>query len=210
MSSTATASTEMVFRSGSTKTIQPGSWIVNCTGYIGRDSGHPYEPYVSDSGAVVSIQPRSSTLHLPAFQGYFLTHLLFLDKIKDVPLYELDLEELRQKSSAVFPYALFTLVQHNLSLIYDNVPTRVFSDNGLDFDTWYPLPRRAPSTGKVHAHPPPHAGALAARPRHRARTVRCSMRPAGSRRTGGWRTSPAVDRPPISHLAALVTLVDHE
>ncbi len=141
-------STEMVFRSGSTKTIQPGSWIVNCTGYIGRDSGHPYEPYVSDSGAVVSIQPRSSTLHLPAFQGYFLAHLLFLDRIKDVPLYELDLEELRQKSSTVFPYALFTLVQHNLSLIYDNVPTRVFRDNRLDFDTWYPLARRAPSTAR--------------------------------------------------------------
>lgn len=26
-------STELVFRSGSTRTIQPGSWIVNCTGY---------------------------------------------------------------------------------------------------------------------------------------------------------------------------------
>ena len=24
-------STEIVFRSGSTKTIQPGSWIMNCT-----------------------------------------------------------------------------------------------------------------------------------------------------------------------------------
>ncbi len=27
-------STEMVFRSGATKTIEPGSWIVNCTGYL--------------------------------------------------------------------------------------------------------------------------------------------------------------------------------
>jgi cation diffusion facilitator CzcD-associated flavoprotein CzcO len=26
--------TEMVFRSGATKTVQPGSWIVNCTGYL--------------------------------------------------------------------------------------------------------------------------------------------------------------------------------
>ena len=141
-------STEMVFRSGSTRTIQPGSWIVNCTGYLLRETDSPYEPYVSASGAVVSIQPRSSTLHLPAFQGYFLAHLLFLDKIRDVPLYELDQIALREKSSVVFPYAFFMLAQHNLSLIYDNVPSRVFRENGLDFDTWYPLPRRMPSTAR--------------------------------------------------------------
>ena len=81
--------TDLVFRSGSTKAIQPGSWIVNCTGYFMRDD-HPYEPYVSASGAVVSIQPRSATLHLSSFIGYFLTHLLFLGKIRDIPLYELD------------------------------------------------------------------------------------------------------------------------
>ncbi len=78
-------STELVFRSGSTRTIQPGSWIVNCTGYLGRDSGLPYEPYVSASGAVVSIHPRSWILHLPAFHGYYLTHLLFLGKLSRRP-----------------------------------------------------------------------------------------------------------------------------
>ncbi|MGH3643121.1 MAG: FAD-dependent oxidoreductase, partial [Mycobacterium sp.] len=46
--------TELVFRSGSTKTVEPGCWIVNCTGYLGIDGNrHPYEPYVSASGAVV-------------------------------------------------------------------------------------------------------------------------------------------------------------
>jgi cation diffusion facilitator CzcD-associated flavoprotein CzcO len=141
--------TELVFRGGATKTIEPGSWIVNCTGYLGIDgNSHPYEPYVSASGAVVSIQPRSATLHLPAFQGYFMAHLVFLNVIRNVPLYEMDLQELREKSSVVFPYALFTLVQHNLSLIYDSVPRHVFTDNGLDFDAWYPLPRRLPSQAK--------------------------------------------------------------
>ena len=100
--------TELVFRSGSTKTIQPGSWIVNCTGYLRIDKNpHPYEPYVSASGAVLSIQPRSATLHLSSFQGYFLTHLMFLDKLTSVPLYELDLQELREKSALGFTYALF-------------------------------------------------------------------------------------------------------
>ncbi|MDT5095903.1 MAG: hypothetical protein QOH60_5266 [Mycobacterium sp.] len=139
--------TELVFRSGSTKTIQPDSWIVNCTGYIRLDTSYSfdpstYEPYVSASGAVVSIQPRSAVLHLPAFMGYYLAHLMFLGKLTDLPLYELDLFELRRKSDNVFPYALIALVRHNLCLVYDNVPSRVFTENKLDFDAWYPLPRR--------------------------------------------------------------------
>lgn len=138
-------STDLVFRSGSTKTIQPGSWIVNCTGYLGLDTPPPYEPYVSGSGAVVSVNLRSAVLHLPAFMGYFLTHLMFLEKARDLPLYEIDWYQLREKSTVAFPYVLFALVQHNLSVIYDQVPGRVFSENGLDFDTWYPLPRRLPS-----------------------------------------------------------------
>jgi thioredoxin reductase len=138
------AATEMVFRSGSTKSIEPGSWIVNCTGYVGTERETPYEPYVSDSGAVVSINLRSAVLQLPAFMGYFLGHLMFLDKVKDVPLYELDWQELRRASAVAFPYVLFALAQHNISLIYDNVPSRVFSDNALDFDRWYPLSRRLP------------------------------------------------------------------
>ena len=34
------------------------------------------------------------------------------------------------------------MAQYNLSLIADNVPTKAFSECGLDFDRWYPLPRR--------------------------------------------------------------------
>jgi hypothetical protein len=56
--------------------------------------------------------------------------------------------DLRRKSPTAYAYALFALVQHNLSLIYDNVPRRVFSDNRLDFDAWYPLPRRMPAVLK--------------------------------------------------------------
>jgi hypothetical protein len=83
-------------------------------------------------------------LHLPAFMGYFLGHLLFSNKLTEIPLYEVDLQELKHKAPLALPYVLFALVQHNLSLIYDNVPARVFRENGLDFDKWYPLPRRLP------------------------------------------------------------------
>lgn len=140
--------TDLVFRSGSTKTIQPGSWIVNCTGYVKFPAEYVYEPYVSPSGAVVSINVRSSILHLPAFMGYFLGHLMFLDKLGEIPLYEIDWQALRLKAPMAFPYVLFALVQHNLSLIYDNVPSRVFNQNGLDFDKWYPLPRRLPGMAR--------------------------------------------------------------
>ncbi len=150
--------TDLVFRSGATKAIEPGSWIVNCTGYF-KPGDHPYEPYVSDSGAIVSIQPRSATMHLTSYMGYYLTHLLFLDKIMDVPLYELDAEDMRTKARTAFPYTLFSLVQYNLSLIVDNVPASVFLECGLDFDRWYPFPRRIAAMVKsvlTHRRQRPH------------------------------------------------------
>jgi hypothetical protein len=134
-------STEMILRSGATKAIEPGSWIVNCTGYITKIR-HPYEPYVSGNGAVLSLQQRSATMHLTSYAGYFMTHLLFLGKIRDVPLYELDALELYHKSRTVFPYALFAMAQYNLGLIFDSVPIKAFNECGLDYDRWYPLPRR--------------------------------------------------------------------
>jgi thioredoxin reductase len=173
--------TELVFRSGATKAIQSGSWIVNCTGYM--DGGdHPYEPYVSDSGSVISIQNRSATLHLTSFAGYFLTHLLFLGKIKDVALYELDMPVLRRKSSLAFPCTLFTLAQYNLSLIYDAVPAKVFRDCGLDFDRWYPLPRRMAATARfmlTHRRDREHLRHALDTVRERF-DVRCGLLPAVS------------------------------
>lgn len=137
--------TDLVFRSGSTKAIEPGSWIVNCTGYFKYDD-RPYEPYVSPGGAVLSIQPRSITLQLTSVMGYFMTHLLMLDKLRDIPLYELDAMELRNKSNAAFPFTLFTLALHNLSLISESVKNKVFSECGIDVNRWYPLPRRMMDT----------------------------------------------------------------
>ncbi|MEV0063568.1 FAD-dependent oxidoreductase [Nocardia sp. NPDC050718] len=133
--------TRLVFRGGTSAPLRPGSWVVNCTGYVMRHE-HPYEPYLSSDGTVLSIQPRSATLYLTTMIAYFLTHLMFLDRITDTPLYELDVQDLLGKSKTVVPYALFTLTQYNMSRIYDSVPTAIFRDCGLDLDRWYPLPRR--------------------------------------------------------------------
>ena len=114
---------------------------------------------MSGSGAVLSIQPRSATMHLTSYMGYYLTHLLFLGKIMDIPLYELDAEDMRAKARAAFPYTLMSLVQYNLSLIADNVPASVFLGCGLDFDRWFPMPRRVVALVKsvlTHRRQRPH------------------------------------------------------
>ncbi|NOR03131.1 FAD-dependent oxidoreductase [Mycolicibacterium fortuitum] len=143
-------SADLVLRSGARKTVAPGSWIVNCTGYLSKGE-HPYEPYVSGDGSILSIQMRSATMHLTSFAGYFATHLMFLGKLNTVPLYELDLQDLAQKSKTAVLYAMFTLAQHNLSLISDAVPVKVFRECGLDYNRWYPMPRQLSATARFMA-----------------------------------------------------------
>jgi hypothetical protein len=132
---------EMQLRGGARRPIRPGSWIVNCTGYLMHDE-LPYEPYASAGGAVVSIQSRSATMHLTSYMSYYLTHLLFLDRLREVPLYELDMDDLRAKSNAALPFAIFALVALNTSLLFDAVPKSVFAECGVDYARWYPMPRR--------------------------------------------------------------------
>lgn len=133
--------TDIVFRSGATRTIASGSWIVNCTGYFppGR---YPYEPYMSGGGSVMTVTTRSLPLVLPSFSSYFLTNLLCLDKLGEVPLYELDTDDLRTKSVDAHVCAAIAATLYNLSLIFDQVPAKVFAQNGLNLDRWYPLPRQ--------------------------------------------------------------------
>lgn len=133
---------ELVFRSGRTRAVPPGSWLVNCTGSLLRTT-HDYEPFVSSSGRTLSIQMRSSvTGAFSSFAGYYLTHLMFAGQLGRIGLYELDIEELHAKSPSTVVYASMSLALHNLSLIADTLPTKVLTGCGLDFDLWYPLPRR--------------------------------------------------------------------
>lgn len=132
---------ELVFRSGQRTTVPAGSWIVNCTGYLGHTPG-PYRPYTSASGAVVRVIPQSATFYLTSFAGYFLTHLAFLDKLTGTPLYEIDMNELNKESPDILPWAMYTQVAYNLGLIADAVPMSVLNDCGLSFDRWFPKPRQ--------------------------------------------------------------------
>jgi len=132
---------ELVLRNGARRAAVPGSWVVNCTGYLFQDDA-PYEPFASPDGATLSLQGRSVPLPLTSFMAYYLTHLMFLGKLTELPLYEVDLVALSRKSRTAMAFTILTLAQYNLGLIADAVPRRVFTECGLDFDRWYPLPRR--------------------------------------------------------------------
>ncbi len=135
----------MQFRNGERRPIEAGSWIVNCTGYLNRHHDHvSYEPYLSANGAVVSVNSLSSVFYLPSFAAYFLVQLLYLSKLADLRLYQINFRDLDQQDSTVWPIAAVTQFLHNTLLIMQAVPIKVMQDCGLDFNLWYPLPRRIP------------------------------------------------------------------
>lgn len=132
----------MVMRSGARRPIEAGSWVVNCSGHFTpRDVAHT--PYLSSTGRVLSINPTSMVLFpLSTFSAYFLSQMFFLDRLADAPLYELDFYGIRRTAPEALTAVVAALVMHNLSVIFDRAPGKVFQLNGLDFDRWYPLPRR--------------------------------------------------------------------
>jgi len=132
----------IVLRDGRSLAIPAGSWVVNCTGYLAQPR-RPYEPFVSGTGNVLSIQLRSSvTGPFTSFAGYHLTHLMFRDRLRAAQLYELDVEDLATKSRSAIIWASITLSMYNLGRIARTLPPKVMIDCGLDFDRWYPGPRR--------------------------------------------------------------------
>lgn len=131
----------LVLRSGARREIAPESWIVNCTGHF-NPRERPQEPYASASGSVLSINASSVTLMFPAFTGYFLSHLLFHGKLTQAPLYSVDLDDLQRRAKPAFPLVISALLMYNLAVLFDELPTKVFTEGGMDLDKWYPLPRQ--------------------------------------------------------------------
>lgn len=131
----------MRLRSGATRPVAPGTVFVNCTGYVMRVA-HDYEPYRSTHGCVVSVQPTSAIHILTSFAAYFLVHLLYLGKLDTLPLYEMDQESLFRTNKVAAPYAAMVQILLNTMLIVNATPFSVIDHCGLDFDRWYPLPRR--------------------------------------------------------------------
>lgn len=134
---------ELQLRSGATRQIQPGSWLVNCTGYVFGEQSQKrrYEPYVSAGGNVGVISWRTAIALLPSFGGYYLGHLMMLGQLGELPLYELDGDGLASQSREAWACAAVTAHLYNLSLIADNTPRAVLTQSRLNLDLWYPLHR---------------------------------------------------------------------
>jgi hypothetical protein len=132
---------EMVLRSGARRSIKPGSVLLNATGYVGQTRG-AYEPYLSRTGNVLSIQPTSTTHFLSSQAAYFLTHLFLAGELASLPLYETDVAELRDASRDAFPAAAIALTLYNTSVIINRLPRWVMNENGLDFLLLFPVHRR--------------------------------------------------------------------
>ena len=132
---------ELVFRSGATREVPAGTWVVNCSGLI-TPVDRPYEPYSSPSGNVLTLSLRSATVLLSSFMAYFMTHLMYRDKLTTTPLYQVDYSELAKVAKPASPYVMAALAQYNLCVFSEALPLRVFLDCGLDFDRWMPVPHR--------------------------------------------------------------------
>lgn len=134
---------ELQLRSGASRRIEPGSWLVNCTGYVFNkpSQDRPYEPYVSTGGSVGVVSTRAAIALLPSFGGYYVGHLMMLGQLAELPLYELDGDELARHSREAWACAAVTAHLYNLSVIAENVPREVLTQNGLNLDLWYPTHR---------------------------------------------------------------------
>ncbi|MEY4577681.1 MAG: hypothetical protein RL701_2384 [Pseudomonadota bacterium] len=131
----------MLLRSGATRAIEPGSWLINCTGYFSKRT-QPYEPYLSAGGRVLTIHPASSIHLLSTVSAYLLVHLWFSGELHSLPLYEIDTFELRDKSREVSTVIGGSLMLYNMMLIMRRLPKSVLDEFGTDTARWYPLTRR--------------------------------------------------------------------
>jgi hypothetical protein len=137
----------MIMRSGRRRAIEPGSVVINCTGYLGAPAS--YEPYLSASGRVLSIQSASAVHFLSSQASYFLTHLWMLGKLAEAPLYEVDIAELRNASREVFSPAAITFTLYNTSVIMGRLPRWIHAENGLDLTALFPRHRRLYALAKL-------------------------------------------------------------
>jgi hypothetical protein len=151
---------EMLLRSGARRPVKPGSVVLNATGYL-KSGRQAYEPYLSRTGNVLSIQPTSAIHFLSSQASYFLSHLFLADKLAGLPLYEVDAVQLRDVSRDAFPAAAMTHTIYNTSVIIRSLPRWVLDENGLNVLLWFPKHRRMITIARFIRFLKRHPGHLA-------------------------------------------------
>lgn len=142
----------MSLRSGETLSVPEGSIFVACTGSLFRDhEANKPKPCLSTHGAILSINTRDSVHFLTSVCGYFLPHLQYRGLLKDNGFYTIDLEALFRKSRQAWVGATSTQAYLTQTLAVQNLPLTVLDRCGLDFDRWFPFPRRMSALIKMKA-----------------------------------------------------------
>jgi hypothetical protein len=132
---------ELVLASGDRVPVPAGTVVVNCTGYVLRGQSG-YAPFLSPGGTTLTVGTTSAVHFLSSVASYFLTHLFLSGKLRDAPLYEMDLEAGMKAGRELLHQASLVLSLYNLLVFMRTLPMRVMLECGLDMDLWHPMPRR--------------------------------------------------------------------
>ena len=140
----------MCMRSGAEMPVAEGSIFVNCTGsLLRRGSPEDLAPCLSPNDVILSINMREAMHVLTTYSSFILSHLFFSGKLRDAGLYFLDLEALFKKDKQAFSAATMAQSYHNLLMGFKNLNPSYRKHFGMDFNLWYPLPRRLLALNKI-------------------------------------------------------------
>lgn len=117
----------MVLKGGEKITIEEGSYFINCTGTILRKH-NSYESYLSVNSRILSINTTSSIGFACHVSAYFLTHLWFLNKLKELPLIEFNYEALARKNRKLMYIVGMPHFLYNFMIISDVLPFKLTKD----------------------------------------------------------------------------------
>jgi thioredoxin reductase len=138
-----TSGVTMTFRSGATESVEPGTIFVNCTGSFFRgDDLEARQTVLSPNGAVLRIVARDGFHFLTSVSGFFAPHLLYRDALKGRGFYTLDHDGLFRENRNAWIGASAAQAYMNQVIAVQTLPMTLLDRCGLDFDRWYPLPRR--------------------------------------------------------------------
>jgi len=130
-------------RSGAQMPVPEGSLFVTCTGSIfRRQSASKRMPCLSPNDVILSINTNEAMHVLTTYASFILSHLFLTGKLRDAGLYFLDLEALIQQDKQAFSAASMVQAYHNLLMGLKSLPPSSRKHFGMDFNLWYPLPRR--------------------------------------------------------------------
>ena len=129
------------YKNDTKEEVVAGSWFINCTGYL-YPKKEVFEPILSAHEKVLSINKTASSIAFTSLGGYFLPHLWFRNKFKDVPINQFNHSNLIKKDKEAYLFGVSAQAIHNLIYFIEALPFDVVYKCGSNFDKWFPLHRQ--------------------------------------------------------------------